>query len=94
MVRRNKVPIEPYVPAGCVSITEYRPGRNFIRVGDVVKIVLLNGRKEEAIVKRIIADETTGEVREIETVTIERRQWRTVRPDRIIRLAQTRQEVK
>ena len=47
--------------------TEYRTGRNFIRIGDIVRVRPRPGRRDgfEAKVRAILADER-GEVTEIE----------------------------
>lgn len=78
-----------------VKVNEYRQGRNFIRVGDVVRVKPLPGKRNgfEAKVRAITVDEETGEPIEIEVFGgyRGRAMVRTFRPDRINRVAQTRQ---
>ncbi len=77
-----------------VKVSEYRQGRNFIRVGDVVRVKALPGKRNgfEAKVRVITVDEQTGEPVEVEVFGgyRGRRMFRTFRPDRIGRVAQTR----
>lgn len=73
-----------------VPVEEYRPDRNFIRLGDTVKCKPLSGRSFRAKVLRIMADDE-GTVIEIEVVRMgDRVQFRTFRPERITRLVQTK----
>lgn len=75
------------------QLTEYRTGRNFIRIGDVVRVRPRPGRRDgfEARVRPIRAD-SAGEVSEVEVFggPAGRSAVRTFRPDRIERVAQTR----
>lgn len=70
-------------------ISQYRVGRNFIRVGDVVRVKPSQGKRDgfEAKVRVIRADEITGEVAEVEVFGGRRRHAmiRTFRPERIQR---------
>lgn len=70
------------------EVTEYRVGRNFIRVGDTVKVKSRPGKRDAhlARVRRIITVE--GEVVEIEVVGP--KGFRTFLPERIERVAQTK----
>ena len=77
-----------------LKVSEYRRGRNFVRVGDVVRIKALPGKRNgfEAKVRAITVDERTGEPVEVEVFGGARGQGmiRTFRADRIERVAQTR----
>jgi hypothetical protein len=80
-----------------MRLQEWRPegARNFIRVGDIVKVLPapdLKGTSFEAVVKAIEVDDATGEVRHVEVFGGKRGrlQFHAVRPDRIRRVAQTR----
>lgn len=73
-----------------VEVDSFRPGRNFIRVGDPVRCTPVHGRAFEATVVRIRADAESGEVVEIDVVGGPKgraRAIRTVRPERIARRA-------
>jgi hypothetical protein len=76
------------------KVSEYRRGRNFIRVGDVVRVKALPGKRDgfEARVRAIAVDERSGEPVEVEVFGgyRGRAMVRTFRPDRIERVAQTR----
>lgn len=50
------------------DVGEFRPGRNFVRIGDPVRCRPLVGRPFEATVRRIRVDQETGEAKEIEVV--------------------------
>ena len=50
------------------DVGEFRPGRNFIRIGDFVRCRPLVGGPFDATVRRIRVDEVTGEAREVEVV--------------------------
>jgi hypothetical protein len=77
-----------------LKVSEYRRGRNFIRVGDVVRVKALPGRRNgfEAKVRAITVDERNGEPVEVEVFGGARGQGmiRTFRAERIERVAQTR----
>jgi hypothetical protein len=77
-----------------VEAKEFRLGRNFVRVGDYVRVRPSPGRRNgfEALVRAIRIDEDTGTVMEVEVFggTRGRVMVRTFRPERIERLAQTR----
>jgi hypothetical protein len=77
-----------------LKVNEYRRGRNFIRVGDVVRVKALPGKRNgfEAKVRAITVDERNGEPVEIEVFGGARGQGmiRTFRAERIERVAQTR----
>lgn len=77
-----------------IEVTEYRQGRGIIHLGDRVHIRPTPGRRNgfDAIVRRIRADETTGDIREVEVFggPKGRAMFRTFRPDRIERLARHR----
>ncbi len=76
-------------------INEYRPGRNFIRVGDTVKCAPLSGNRFKATVRKIVTDADTGKVVEVEVARQgDYRQIRTFRPERVTRVAQSRVEVR
>lgn len=72
----------------------YRHGRNYIYVGDVVRIRARPGKRNgfQARVRAIGVDRVTGEVAEIEVFggPNGREMVRTFGPERIERLAQTR----
>ena len=51
-----------------VEVPLYRPNRNFVRVGDPVRVEPRVGKPFEARVLRILADRESGEVREVEVV--------------------------
>lgn len=78
-----------------IELMEYRPSgtRNFIRVGDIVKVKSRPGKRDafEARVRRICAN-AQGEVQEIEVVGGRNSKVAiyTVRPERIERVAQVR----
>lgn len=73
-----------------IDLAAYRPGRNFIRLGDTVRCRPLHGRSFDAVVKRIRADAASGQVVEVSVVggAGGRRHWRTFTPDRISRRVQ------
>ncbi|HSH59108.1 MAG TPA: hypothetical protein VK988_05595 [Acidimicrobiales bacterium] len=77
-----------------LKVSEYRRGRNFIRVGDVVRVKALPGNRNgfEAKVRAITIDERTGEPVEVEVFGGARGQGmvRTFRAERIERMAQMR----
>ena len=77
-----------------LTVNEYRRGRNFIRVGDVVRVKSSKGRRDgfEARVRLIRKDKRTGEVAEVEVFGGRRghAMVRTFVPERIERVAQTR----
>jgi hypothetical protein len=68
-----------------VSVPEYRPGRNYIRVGDMVKCHPRVGRSFTAKVHRILARD--NQVVEIEVI---HNGFRTFTPDRVTRKAQSK----
>lgn len=76
------------------TATRYRQGRNFINIGDVVRIRPTNGKRNgfQARVRAIKVDATTGDPAEIEVFggPAGRAMVRTFGPERIERLAQTR----
>ncbi len=76
------------------KVSEFRRGRNFIRVGDVVRVKALPGKRNgfEAKVRGIAVDGQTGEPVEVEVFGGARGRGmiRTLRADRIERVAQTR----
>lgn len=80
--------------AKLVKVQQYRTGRNFIRVGDTVKVLPTAGKRNgfKAVVRGIRLDEGTREVAEIEVYggPPGHAMARTFRPDRIQRVAQTR----
>lgn len=77
-----------------VKVQQYRTGRNFIRVGDTVKVRATQGKRNgfKAVVRGIRLDEGTGEVAEIEVYggPPGHAMARTLRPERIQRVAQSR----
>lgn len=77
-----------------VKVQQYRSGRNFIRVGDTVKVKPLPGKRNgfKAVVRSVKVDEGTGAVREVEVFggSAGRAMVRTFRASRIERVAQTR----
>lgn len=78
-----------------MTVTEVRAGRNFIRVGDLIKVLPRPGRRDgfEARVSAIVTDDESGAVRwfEVHGGRKGQYQFHAVRPDRVTRLAQTRQ---
>jgi len=82
-----------------MKLNEYRPEgtRNFVRLGDVVKVLPAPGLKAtsfEAIVRGIEADDETGEIKVIEVLGGKKGRLMThhVRPERIKRVAQVRKD--
>ncbi len=79
---------------GLAKVTEYCTGRNFIRVGDVVRVRPEPGKRNGfmAKVRAILVDEQTREVIEVEVFggRAGRAMVRTFCPERIERVAQTR----
>ena len=77
-----------------VPLTAWRPGRNFIRLGDPVRCRPPYGRPFIGTVLAIGADESTGAVVEVTVVggANGRRAVRTLRPGCIRRVAKTRHE--
>lgn len=76
------------------TLTEYRPNRNFIRPGDPVKCRPPAGGVFRAHVTRILVHEQSGNI-EIEVVRDgDHRQIRTLRPERVQRLAKSKHEAK
>ena len=79
---------------GMLAVDEYRRGRNFIRVGDVVRVTATPGKRNGflATVRAIFLDEQTYDVSEVEVFggPPGRAMVRTFRPERIQRRAQTR----
>lgn len=77
-----------------VKVEKYRVGRNFIRVGDVVRVRAAPGKRNgfKATVRAIKIDERTGQVGEVEVFggPAGRAMVRTFRRDRIERVAQSR----
>lgn len=78
-----------------MNLQEWRVGRNFVRPGDVVRVLpsaTVKGSSFEAVVKGIVADDDTGDVKWVEVLggSRGRVQFRAVTPDRIKRVAQTR----
>ena len=80
--------------SGLTKISEYRRGRNFIRVGDVVRVRPDPGRRNGfmAKVRAIFVDERTDEIAQVEVFggRAGRAMVRTFCPERIERVAQTR----
>jgi hypothetical protein len=76
------------------EVNEYRRGRNYIRLGDRVRIRPSPGRRNgfDAVVHGIRIDESTGAVREVDVFggPSGRAMFRTFRPERIERLARHR----
>ncbi len=77
-----------------VNVEKYRVGRNFIRVGDVVRVKAAPGKRNgfTATVRAIKIDERTGQVGEVEVFggPVGRAMIRTFRRERIERVAQSR----
>jgi hypothetical protein len=77
-----------------VNIEKYRVGRNFIRIGDVVRVKAAPGKRNgfTATVRAIKMDERTRQVGEVEVFggPAGRAMVRTFRRDRIERVAQSR----
>ncbi|HSH62229.1 MAG TPA: hypothetical protein VK988_21795 [Acidimicrobiales bacterium] len=80
--------------AGLAKVAEYRTGRNFIRVGDVVRVRATAGKRNGfmATVRAIFVDERTNEVAHVEVFGGRAGQAmvRSFCPERIERVAQTR----
>lgn len=76
-----------------MNLQEWKLGRNFVRPGDVVRVLPaadLKGSSFLAKVQAIVADEA-GDVKWVEVKGGKRNvQFHAVRPDRIKRVAQTR----
>lgn len=79
--------------SGLTRVTQYRKGRNFIRVGDVVRVRPEPGRRNGfmAKVRAIFVDERMNEVAQVEVFggRTGRAMVRTFCADRIERVAQT-----
>ena len=77
------------------EVPGYRPGRNWIRVGDTCYCRPTSGGGFEARIRRILADDA-GDVKEIEVFGGRRGRAaiRTFRPEQIRRLAQSRVEAR
>lgn len=77
-----------------MTTSEIRMGRNFVRVGDIVKVAARPGKRDgfEAKVEAIVLDDETGAVRwlEVRGGRAGRYQFHAVRPERISRVAQTK----
>ncbi len=77
-----------------VKVDRYRVGRNFIRVGDVVRVKAAPGKRNgfKATVRAIKVDERTGHVGEVEVFggPAGRAAFRSFRRERIERVAQSR----
>lgn len=75
----------------------FRRGRNYINVGDLVRVRAVPGKRDgfKATVRAIRVDSATGEVAEVEVFGGRggRAMVRTFVPERIERLAQTRDGV-
>ncbi len=89
-VRRLTAPVAKRERAdGAVPVDEYRPGRNFVRVGDTVKCRPVSGRSFRGRVLRIFA--LGSVVVEIEVLREgDHKQIRTFVPERVSRVAQSR----
>jgi hypothetical protein len=78
-----------------VTLTAYKPGRNFIRLGDSVRCFLLHGRPFTGTIPAIGADGSNGAVVEVDVIGGPKgrpRSLRTLRPEGIARVAKTRHE--
>lgn len=84
-----------YVAESPESTESWRRGRNYIRVGDRVRIAPSAPRRHDgfvATVRRIVID-ANGTVTEVEVLGAPRGRpvaFRSVRADRVVRIAQTR----
>lgn len=77
-----------------IGLTEYREGRNFIRIGDTVKCKPISGNRFRATVWAIRAEED-GTVVEVTVIRQgDHGGFRTFRPEKISRVAQSRVEVR
>ncbi len=77
-----------------VALTEYKVGRNFIRVGHVVKVRPSRPRHRDAFEGKVAAirADDSGTVQEVDVHGDGSVNWatRTVRPERVERVAQVR----
>ena len=71
------------------ELTEIRPGRNFIRLGDPVRVKPPHGTSFDTTVRRLtqLSDGTV----EVEVVDPRFGHFRTVTPERVTRKAKSRQ---
>src|ERR1019366_5912409 len=95
MTKKIKVSIPEFVPKGCVLLTEFldRNART-IALADIVRVQFQKYEAWfDATVQKIVADESTGEVREVTIITIgAHKQFRTVTPDKLRRLRSRQEE--
>jgi len=79
------------------TIPRYRTGRNWIRVGDVVKVAPSKPRRHDGGRARVLAirsNADTGDVVGVDVVIDTRPGVRTLTTDRIHRVAQTKAETR
>lgn len=77
-----------------MTINEYRTGRNYIRVGDIVKVAPSAPKKRDGFEARVIGIEADEDGNPVVLQLVGgcrgRVQTRFIRPDRIARVAQVR----
>ena len=83
MTKRRAVAIADFVPAGCVLLDSYTtPADTVISVGDKIQVWIRGFEGYSDVkVRKIIAEKDSGEVRELEVITIKDPQFRTVKPN-------------
>lgn len=94
MTKKIKVSIPEFVPKGCVLLTEFldRNARE-ITLGATVRVQFQKYEAWfDATVQKIVADESTGEVREVTIIMVKDPAFRTVTPDKLRRIPTDRQE--
>lgn len=84
----------PSDDAKLVPVGRYRAGRNFVSVGDVIRVRASRGKRDGFVarVRAIRVDRASGVAAEVEVYGGRRgrEMVRTFRPERIQRLARTR----
>lgn len=65
-------------------------GRNYLRVGDPVRVLASRAGRRDGFTARVDRLETDGAGALVEVHVVSRRGWRVVRPDRVRRVAVTR----
>jgi hypothetical protein len=88
-VARSIAAEDPQPREKLIDVHQYRPGRNFIRVGDPVRVILPRRQSFDATIHRMRAN-SQGEVVQVDVVGCKNGRCRAIRiftPDRIARRA-------